>query len=754
MKLQTYLRRGWAGTLFLLLSLLVACGGGAATQTGKSEPDPNVLVSVAITPSDVTLPKGTTQQLRATGTYSNGTSKDVTASANWSTTPAGEATVGNAPDNKGLLQAVAMGQSTLVASVAGGASGATVSGHATVSVQAAALTSISINSAPASVALGLKQQLTATGTYSDASTSDITATANWTSSDPTIASVNGGQVTALKPGATTISATSGSFSSSSRVTVTAAALTSIAITPSNPFIAKGSKQQFTATGTYTDGSTQNLTNAVTWNVSAGASITNAGLLTGTSPGSVSVTVQMGSISGSSSATVSAATLTSISVTPTTATVHKGLTQQFAATGTYSDGSTADLTAAVNWSASSGASITGQGVATGTAVAASAIIATSDSIHGTATLTVTPAALVSITVTPAAATIARGTTQQFSAHGAYSDGSIQDLTASATWSASAGVAITSTGLATGTAVSSATVTVASALIGNTAALSVILPAISSIAVQPASVSLGIGGHQQYTAIATYADGVQADLTSSVVWHSGTPSVVAFVGSGLANVVSTSASSVSITATAGAVTSNAVSLNALATLPRVCDSPTIDLKLLVVTNGRSEADFAAIAQILDYVGTPYTVFDMAAQPGGITSNLLSDGQCHAFYQGVIFTLGDYVATLPGMATLTSYEQTFHVRQINWYTFPTSTFGFNPVSTGDGNSAQRELYPGGGQRFPANQHRDPAFSCRRMDLSCNSRNAGPRHNYSVVDGWFGQRVIPYLRHGRWAGVSDPDL
>ena len=41
-------------------------------------------------------------------------------------------------------------------------------------------------------------------------------------------------------------------------------LTSIAVTPASPSIVTGATQQFTATGTYSDGSTQNLTNQVTW----------------------------------------------------------------------------------------------------------------------------------------------------------------------------------------------------------------------------------------------------------------------------------------------------------------------------------------------------------------------------------------------------------------------------------------------------------------------------------------------------------
>src|SRR6266513_2323924 len=110
------------------------------------------------------------------------------------------------------------------------------------------------------------------------------------------------------------------------------------------------------------------------------------------------------------------------------------------------------------------------------------------------------------------------------------------------------------------------------------------------------------------------------------------------------------------------------------PTSCSTTTIDLKLLVVTNGKTEADFPAIKQILDYLGAPYDVLDMAVNAGGITSSMLSDGGCHGYYQGVIFTYGGYIYTLPGMSILTSYEQMFGVRQLNWYMYPNNDFGFN--------------------------------------------------------------------------------
>src|SRR3989442_13798259 len=93
---------------------------------------------------------------------------------------------------------------------------------------------------------------------------------------------------------------------------------------------------------------------------------------------------------------------------------------------------------------------------------------------------------------------------------------------------------------------------------------------------------------------------------------------------------------------------------APLPTVCSTPTIDMKLLVVSNGKTEADFPAIKQILEYLGRLYDVLDMAVNLGGITSSMLSDGSSHGYYQVVIFAYGVYRFLLPGVPCLSSFEQ----------------------------------------------------------------------------------------------------
>jgi len=230
--------------------------------------------------------------------------------------------------------------------------------------------------------------------------------------------------------------------------VTAPALVSIAVAPASPSISKGLTQQFTATGTYTDNSTQNLSSQVTWAsaTTATATISTGGLATGAGAGTSSISATLSGVSGSTILTVTAATLQSIAVMPASPSISKGLTQQFTATGTYTDNSTQNLSSQVTWASATTATatISTGGLATGAGAGTSSISATLSGVSGSTILTVTAATLQSILVTPANPSIVVGTAEQFQATGTYTDGSIQDLTGQVTWASTTTAVATITG----------------------------------------------------------------------------------------------------------------------------------------------------------------------------------------------------------------------------------------------------------------------------------------------------------------------
>ncbi len=120
---------------------------------------------------------------------------------------------------------------------------------------------------------------------------------------------------------------------------TQASLALIQVNPVGKAIAKGTTQQLTATGVFTNGVSQSLTNTTTWTSSnpAIATVSNTGLVTGVAAGEVNLIATTSGINGTAPLTVTAASLSSISVTPPTATVAQGTTQQFRFLGSFSDG---------------------------------------------------------------------------------------------------------------------------------------------------------------------------------------------------------------------------------------------------------------------------------------------------------------------------------------------------------------------------------------------------------------------------------
>ena len=263
-----------------------------------------------------------------------------------------------------------------------------------------------------SISQSQTQQFTATGTYSDGSSKDITTTVVWSSSNTTVATVgaNTGMATGVGAGTSQISANFGSVVSSSPTltVIKSVTLQSIAVSPANPSISQSQNQQFTATGTYSDGSSKNITTSVTWSSSNTAVATvgpTPGQATGVTAGTSQITAALsGVVSPSATLTVTkSVSLQSISVSPSNPSINQAQTQQFTAKGTYSDGSSKDITTSATWSSSnSGVSMVGAstGLATGVSAGTSQITATLSGIVSPAqTLTVKVVTLQSISVSP-------------------------------------------------------------------------------------------------------------------------------------------------------------------------------------------------------------------------------------------------------------------------------------------------------------------------------------------------------------------
>jgi len=97
----------------------------------------------------------------------------------------------------------------------------------------------------------------------------------------------------------------GGVSGSSTVSVTAATLQFLTITPANGSIAAGTSQQCTVVGTFTDTTTQDITPYVQWSTSDPAIVivTPGGLALASGTGTATITASMNGVSGFTTLTV-------------------------------------------------------------------------------------------------------------------------------------------------------------------------------------------------------------------------------------------------------------------------------------------------------------------------------------------------------------------------------------------------------------------------------------------------------------------
>jgi hypothetical protein len=502
------------------------------------------LVSIDVTPSHPSAALGTTQGFVATGTYTDSSTQDVTGSVTWTTSNPAVATVSNAEGSRGLATTVAVGSTSITATL-GGKSGST-----TFTVSDAELVAIAVSPDAAALAQGTAQAFSALGLLSDGTRQDLTDQVTWSSSDDSIATVSNadgshGLVLGVGVGTVAISGGFSGVSGSATVDVSSATLVSIDVSPFAPAIAKGTQLQFSALGNYSDGSTQDLTSQVTWSSSdAGiAAISNAagsqGLATGVGLGTATITAALSGVVEPVELGVTGAVLESIEVTPANPSVPVGAACTFLATGVFSDGGTQDITDLVTWSSSDGAVGTisnasgSKGFVQSVGGGSTQITATRSGKSATTTLTVTTATLVSISVSPVDPLVPVGYSLSLQAVGTYSDGSSLSLSSQVLWSSSnpsvatisnsAGTEGRATGLGVGTATLSATLPGG---YGSTL-LTVSNEVLNSIVVEPASLTLAVGEKQQMTATGYFSGGSVMDVTFQVKWLA-TPRSVATVG----------------------------------------------------------------------------------------------------------------------------------------------------------------------------------------------------------------------------------
>jgi uncharacterized protein YjdB len=217
---------------------------------------------------------------------------------------------------------------------------------------------------------GYPKPFVAWATYSDGTNEEITSKVTWMSENTDVATVDSeGIVTGITSGTTNITASLSGITSPVVTVTIIPGPSSLEVTPGPVTdLLVGNIEQYTAMGTFPDGTTEDITSQVNWSSDKTdiATIDADGLVTGVTPGTTHIKASVcGITSPPVTLTVIFPKLSSIAVTPIPSNLWVNFTMQFKAIGTYSNGYTKDISTEVTWNSTdiSVATVSADGLAT-------------------------------------------------------------------------------------------------------------------------------------------------------------------------------------------------------------------------------------------------------------------------------------------------------------------------------------------------------------------------------------------------------
>ena len=340
-----------------------------------------------------------------------------------------------------------------------------------------------------------------------------------------------------------------------RSTAPEATVDQLIILPNAVTLQLNQVQDFMAVGLNAAGDTT--PSSVTWSVSGGT-VTDMGSSGGRHYGRyqggacgsfrVSATSHPDGTTGNATVTVAGCPtpVAAVTVSPAAPTVQVGQTVQLAATPKDANGNPLSGRV-VTWSSNNTAvaTVDGNGLVTGVTAGSAIVTATSEGQSGTASVTVSSIPVAAVTVSPSPASVQQGATVQLTATPKDANGNPLSGRV-VTWSSNntAVARVNGSGLVTGVAAGTATITATSEGQSGTSDVTVTPAPVASVAVTPSPASVQAGQTLQLTATPKDANG--NPLSGRVItWASNNTAVATVSGSGLVSGVT--AGSATITAT---------------------------------------------------------------------------------------------------------------------------------------------------------------------------------------------------------------
>jgi hypothetical protein len=548
-----------------------------------------LLVGIEITPVVEQYALGLTTDWRATGVFEDETRDDITESVTWSSSDSAVAAFNNDSDTS-ILTSITIGNISISASLVNDFGDEITSEFYEVATTRALLTGISLQPQDTnmwqeqklSLPQGASTSLLVVGSFTDGTSANVTDV-SWSLGNESLASLDTtdnlftltGSTGDGNKGGTTLKATAtegeSTFESEIDVTVIDPKLESFAITlPEENGLWQGYQQSYVATGTFSDSSTQNITSNVVWSIpdeyKSNISFAGNSKILLNAQGSAGIEAEYTDANYSDQVTsesisfsIAGALLESITIntyldsnkdrvkdSDSDAVINEIAKGQYAivtATGSYSDGTTNDLTSQVTWTSSDDTAFSIDSDGKGTTLNSSdtdiTITASFDNdaaqtITSTYTLTATPAIVQSVDIvatiggsTVVPSDVPAGENIQLQVRGYYSDNTRQILSGSsvATWATSNAEVATvdsATGLVTmvGTSGNFVNITATETVSGNSYSDSITLDVadaiIKSMKITPDTSTdpwnIALGSQYQMKAYAVYSDSSEQEITT--------------------------------------------------------------------------------------------------------------------------------------------------------------------------------------------------------------------------------------------------
>ncbi|KAI7253323.1 hypothetical protein KC345_g11385, partial [Hortaea werneckii] len=495
------------------------------------------------------------QQLKLTAVYPDGTTKDVTGTAVWSSSDSSIAYV-----YKGKIYGYTAGTATIT--------GTYGDKSVEVAVDVAVARYLDLSEEQLSLKTNSTHALTLTATYADGSSEDVTSKATWSSSDELVAYVKKGSITTYKSaGTATISASYGTLETS--VDAEVGAVSKLVASDDNVFLQISGTKQITLTAVAGDGSSADITSSAVWTSSdKSIALVSKGLITGYSIGTATIT---GTYNGASATVnVDVGTARHLDLSETSLNLAVNAAKALVLKATFADGSVTDVTSKATWTSSDEAvAYVDKGNITTYAEGNVTITA----VYGGKTVTAAAAVGKSnkLSVDSESINLRLNGVHQLVLTGLDANGTPGTVTDSAVWTtADENIATVTKGLITGYKTGKTTITAVYG--GKTITIAVSVETAARLNLTAGKLNLGKDQSKAVTAMASYEDGTSQDVTEDAVWSTDN-SDVADVSKGIITAYATG--SAVITASYGGKTAT-VKITAGTPEKLTLQAKTIELK----------------------------------------------------------------------------------------------------------------------------------------------------------------------------------